>query len=164
MKAGDPLQWRGDLSKWRAALAYIGDFADVTFWGLGRWVNPNWDEPLPDVLVIDADFMKKYKGLPFLYEWRISTLDLATLGSVAAVKKGGQLMLRRALVVARDLGISWGGGWAISESPLGVSREEDEVVTPYSDRNSLFYLSLARIKQNGYRSYGIQGDKYVFYR
>lgn len=164
MRAGDPLQWRSDLPKWRAALAYIADFADITTWGLGRWVKPGWDEPLPDVLVIDRQFMRTYKGIPYLYEWRLNSLDLATLGSVAAVKAGGLWLLKSALVILRDLGISWGGSWAISESSLGVKREDDEVISPYDERHALFYLSLSRIKASGYTSYNIDGDKYVFYK
>lgn len=164
MKAADPLEWRSDLPKWRAALAYIADFADITTWGLGRWVKPGWDEPLPDVLVIDQKFFKMYRGLPFLYEWRLNSLDLATLGSVAALKRGAMFALRSALVILRDLGISWGGSWAISESSLGVKREDDEVVSPYDTRHALFYLSLQRIIACGYRSYSIEGDKYVFYK
>lgn len=164
MRAGDALELRSDLPKWRAFLVYIGEFADISTWSIGRWTNKGWDEPLPDILVIDRNFMRQYKGIPFLYEWRISTLDLASLGSIAALKAGGLFALRAAIGVLRDVGVSFGGSWAISESPLGTKREDDEVVTPYSDRNSLFYLSLAKIVQNGYTSYSIDGDKYVFYR
>lgn len=164
MKAGDPLEWKSDIPKWRAVIEYITDFADISMWSLGRWVNEGWDQPLPDVLVIDAEFIKNYKGLPFLYEWRISTLDLASLGSAAALREGGLQLLRRAVLVLRDLGVSWGGNWVISQSSLGVKREDDEVVTPYARAHKLFYLSLSRIKACGYTSYAIDGDKYVFYR
>lgn len=165
MRAGDSLEWKKDLAWWRSALSYISDFADITSWGLGRWVKPGWDEPLPDVLVIDRAFMLKYRGLPFIYEWRLSALDLASLGSMAAIRQGSMIAFKRALVLLRDLGISFGGSWAISESSLGVSRNEDEVRTPYdSNPSSIYYLSLNRILEQGYKSYSINGDKYVFYR
>lgn len=165
MKAGDALERDQSLSWWRASFKYISDFADISAWSLGRWVNPGWDEVLPDVLVIYSTFMRKYKGIPWLYEWRLSTLDIASLGSMAAIRKGSMIALRRALVLMRDLGISFGGSWLISESSLGVSRSEDEVHTPF-DKNpsTIFYLSLARIMQQGYNAYYIDGDKYVFYR
>lgn len=165
MRAGDSLEWKKGLSWWRSALLYVSDFADVTSWGLGRWVKPGWDEPLPDVLVIDRAFMNKYRGLPFLYEWRLSALDIASLGSMAAIRQGSMIAFKRALVLFRDLGISFGGSWAISESPLGVSRKEDEVLTPYDPKpSSIYYLSLRRIMEQGYTSYSTSGDKYVFYR
>lgn len=163
MRAGDELQLRSDLPKWRAALAYVGDFGDVATWGLGRWIHPGWDEPLPDVLVIDENFVEKYRGIPFLYMWRINALDLTSLGAGF----GGKYvlgLLSRGGAMLRDLGIVTGLGLGMEHTSFGINRSKDEVISGLEPSSPIFWLSLSKIQENGYKSYEIKEDKYVFYK
>lgn len=163
MRAGDPFQFRKDLKKWQAALVYLSDFADLTTWGIGRWITPGWDEPLPDVLVVDADFVTKYRGLPFLYYWRITALDIASLGSSFGLKTGAGLLARGSTVL-RHLGLNTLVNLGVEHTSLGISREEDEIESGFEGHSPFFWLSLSKIQEQGYTSYAIEGDKYVFYR
>lgn len=164
MKAGDPLSFRRDLKKWQACLVSISDFADLTTWGLGRWAKPGWNDLLPNVLVVDSAFMATHRGNPFIYEWRINALDLASLGSWAALKASSWVVFKAAMLTMRDLGVSFGANWLISKSPLGVTREDDEVISPFDKGGTVFYLSMARLSEQGYTSYAIEGNNIVFFK
>lgn len=163
MKAGASLEWHKELSLWRALLVYIGDFSDLTTWGLGRWVTPGWDQPLPSVLVIDENFVKEFRGIPFLYNWRLTAPDIATLGS-GAFLKGGAKLLAKFLVLSRDLGLSLGLTKGIEQSRVGVSRSSDEIKSGLESYNVLFWLSLRKLEEQGYTSYDIKDGHYVFYQ
>lgn len=162
MIAGSEFTLSKDLTGWRKYLQYVADFSDLSTWGLGRWIKPGWDEPLPDVLVIDKKFVEMYRGLPFLYSWRISASDIASLGTGVGLKFGAGIMARSAAIL-KDLGLVTGAGLAI-EHTIGISRKDDEVVSGVEDYSPFFWLSLARIQEQGYTSYDIKDDRYVFYR
>lgn len=163
MIAGSDFALSKSLTGWRRYVQYLADFSDLSTWGLGRWINPGWDEPLPDVLVIDKNFVKTYRGIPFLYSWRLSAVDIASLSGGLGLKFGAGI-LARSTVILKDLGLVTGVGLTLEHTPIGVSRKDDEVISGVEDYSPFFWLSLARIQEQGYTSYDIKDDRYVFYR
>lgn len=162
MIAGDNLQLNKDLSWWRSALQYVSDFSDVSMYGLGTWLKPGWDEVLPNELVLDPVTISKYRGLPFLYHWRISPLDLLSLGAGFGVKAGTSFLSRIGLI-GTDLSINV--VLTAAGEKFGVSRYDDELVLNFEKPSSIFWLSTIRLYQNGYTEYDINRDGYyVFYK
>lgn len=160
--SGALLNWRSDLSWWRAFLTYVSEFSNVTTWGLGRWVKPGWDEPLPDRLVLDRETLENLRGIPFLYRWRVDALDLTSLGAGAALKLGTKFITRLG-VSAKDLAIFGGAGYALDEF-VGTPRKDDEIIIEGEQGSLLYWLSAQKLLAEGYTSYDVEGGHYVFYK
>lgn len=159
MKAGDPLVYNKGLPVWRAVLNYICDFSDIATWGVGSWIKSGWKRPLPDVLVLDKATLNEFRGLPFLYEWRVTALDLASLGSAAAYKRA----IARIAAVGGDLLLSVGINLGLER--VTVSRKDDEIHVPGEKYSPFYWLSVTRLKEQGYiYFYRDARGNYVFSR
>lgn len=118
----------------------ISSIPDAINWFGGTYVNPAWNEDLPERLYLDAQGVKRIAGHPMLYNWRADIIDLIIL-PVGGVQK-----------IATELGLSVAVAVALNELVRTVTRatrEDDEVLTP-GYHSPLWWLSWSKCQTLGY--------------
>lgn len=135
------------LPLWQKFFSRFAATNDSINWLFGRWINPGWDEPLPKVLRIDKDFRETFRGIPFLYVWRLNVLDAATAVPMGIMRAEGKAAVALAGML-KDFGFSSALTFGISEfggPPRAIDEEDDG-----GPRSILMYLSKLKLRNLGY--------------
>lgn len=135
------------LPLWQKFFSRFAATNDSINWLFGRWINPGWDEPLPQVIRIDKDFLKTFRGIPFLYVWRLNVVDAAAAVPIGIMQAEGKVALALAGML-KDFGFSSAVTFGISEfggPPRAIDEEDDG-----GPRSILTYLSKLKLRNLGY--------------
>lgn len=135
------------LPLWQKFFSRFAATNDSVNWLFGKWINPGWDEPLPKVIRIDKDFRETFRGIPFLYVWRLNVIDAATAVPMGILRAEGKIALALAGML-KDFGFSSAITFGLSEfggPPRSIDEEDDG-----GQRSMLMYLSKLKLRNLGY--------------
>lgn len=135
------------LPLWQKFFSRFAATNDSINWLFGKWINPGWDEPLPKVIRIDKNFLDTFRGIPFLYVWRLNVVDAAVAVPVGILRAEGKAALALTGML-KDFGFSSAITFGISEfgGPPRATDEEDDG----GPRSVLMYLSKLKLRNLGY--------------
>lgn len=135
------------LPLWQKFFSRFAATNDSINWLFGSWINPGWNEPLPKVIRIDKNFLDTFRGIPFLYVWRLNVIDAATAVPMGIMHAEGKAALALAGML-KDFGFSSAITFGLSEfggPPRALDEEDDG-----GPRSILMYLSKLKLRNLGY--------------